>query len=142
MMLFTHRLKSVNHNLTVPNGFTFLNLQKRNTIKYQRQQQQQQQQRTTSLNIVQHRTIIVQASTMCAPPLPTLLLLTTLLFFVPPTQSSEKKLIDYLLTDYSPLSRPVRNASDAVVVTFGFELNQIAAVIESEQTIEIKVKIK
>ena len=47
---------------------------------------------------------------------------------------TESELIEKLVK-VSPFARPVRNGSSPVVVTFGYELMHIVAIVESEQTV-------
>ena len=56
-----------------------------------------------------------------------------------PHETGEHKLLHHLQKDYSPIIRPVVNRSSPVVVKFGFELKHILAIVESQQTITLKV---
>ena len=71
-----------------------------------------------------------------------LLLLLLLSTVLPSHQSDERQLIAHLLKGNSRYARPTLDADKAVNVTFGYEMVHIVSIIETEQTITVKVWIR
>ena len=65
-----------------------------------------------------------------------------LLYIPPSSQTNERKLLEHLLKYHSVFARPVLNASNPVVVTFGFELIHIVSLAEDDQTITVKLWLR
>ena len=83
-------------------------------------------------NMPQHRTSLITLSTII------LLLLLLLLLLLPPSQqTNEVELVRHLLRGNAPYSRPIRNTSHPVNVTFGLELIHLLSVQETKQTIQV-----